>query len=397
MKLKLILEEDNDKYPIASIDRCTLATVKPIKVGANGDFQPIILKDGQSKLTVYLYNQEHFLKASDEGKQIAFQAGPPVGGKPTGLIVRVSEGKVRVNVSDKAILKINGESEAEPVKQAQLTEKQREALDEGYEAATREKAIAQDEQQYNIPDEFMEGPSDNIIRECFAERLHVLKVLKAENEANGLPFTKDALYPMVTSIIIDANRAGQKILPKVFKSPTKKRFDPLDKPHNPPKVDSHPVDKEDKKEDGEAMYEMMERFCKNNIKTIKAFQFQTKEKNTLDKVFSETDLRVKAVSWYLVRRAKGGEPDNAMYEAIGEIFKELPSHLRFFAVYESIYFNQVDLGNIEHDPNDLDIEQVHTDYMSALLERFSDGIKPTELWKVYKPYYETKIADRVVK
>jgi len=383
MKLKQILEEDADKFPLSSIDKAKVTKVGPIKPGTNGQYQSITLQDGSEKLTVYLYNEEHFLEEDDTGKTVEFKSGPPKGGKPTGLTLRIAEnGKVRVNVSDKAIMIRSEESQAEPVKQAEYKPKAQ---------LTEKKEV-----EYNLPDEFMEGPSDNIIRECFAERLHILKVLKAENEANGLPFTKDALYPMVTSIIIDASRAGNKILPKL-KGPTKKRFDPLDKPHNPPKVDSHPVDKEDKKEDGETMYEMMERFCKNNIKTIKAFQFQTKEKNTLDRVFSETELRVKAVSWYLVRRAKGGEPDNAMYEAIGEIFKELPSHLRFFAVYESIYFNQVDLGNIEHDPNDLDIEQVHTDYMSALLERFSDGIKPTELWKVYKPYYETKIADRLVK
>lgn len=389
MKLKLILEEDNDKYPIASIDRCTLATVKPIKVGANGDFQPIILKDGQSKLTVYLYNEEHFLKASDEGKQIAFQSGPPVGGKPTGLVVRVSEGKVRVNVSDKAILKMNGESEAEPVNQAEEAKPKAQLTEDAEEVAG----------DYNLPIEFVEGPLDDYIREVFKRKAHIHEVIKTLNQEMGHPFNADKdLREIGTGILMDIihNKNVENILPKVKQS-TKKRFDPLDKPHNPAKVDKHPVDKEDKKEDGEAMYEMMERFCKNNIKTIKAFQFQTKEKNTLDKVFSETDLRIKAVSWYLVRRAKGGEPDNAMYEAIGEIFKELPSHLRFFAVYESIYFNQVDLGNIEHDPNDLDIEQVHTDYMSALLERFSEGIKPTELWKVYKPYYETKIADRVVK
>lgn len=387
MKLNLILQEDQDKYPIPSIDRCELASVREPKQGTNGMMQSITLKDGQNKLTVYLYNEEHFLKESDVSKQIAFQAGPPVGGKPTGLTVRIADGgKVRVNVSNKAILKINGDSEAEPVKQtgeakpkAQLTE-----------------GDANDEVEYNIPPEFVEGPSDNIIRECFAERLHILNVLKLENEANGLPFTKDALYPMVTSIIIDAGRAGNKILPKL-KGPTKKRFDPIEKPHNPEKVAEHPVDKEDKKEDGEALYEMMERFCNNNRNTIKAFEFQTREKNTLATVFSQTDLRVKATGWYLLRRAKGGEPDNAMYEAIGEIFKELPNHLRFFVVYESMFFNQVDLGHIKHDPNDLDIEQVHVDYMTAIIERFSEGFKPVELWKVYKPYYETKVSDRVVK
>lgn len=383
MKLHQVLQEDTDKYPIVSIERCEVATVKTPKAGGNGMFQSITLKDGQAKLTVYLYNDEHFLKDSDVGKMVEFKSGPPVGGKPTGLIVRISDGKVRVNVSDKAIMKITQESEAEPVKQAE---------DKPKAQLTEEKENV----EYNLPDEFIEGPSDDMIRECFYERLHVLKVLKAENESSGLPFTKDALYPMVTSIIIDASRAGQKILPKL-KGPTKKRFDPLDKPHNPEKVKEHPVDKEDKQEEGEAMYQMMARFCENNAKTIKALQFQTKEKNTLAAVFSQTDLRVKATSWYLLRRAKGGDPENAMYEAIGEVFKELPAHLRFFAVYESIYFNQVDLGHIQHDTDDLDIEQVHVDYMSSLLQRFSDGIKPNELWKVYKPYYETKVGDRVAK
>jgi len=392
MKLSLILQEDTDKYPIASIDRCTLATVKPVKAGTNGDFQPITLKDGQHKLTVYLYNQEHFLKASDEGKQIAFQAGPPVGGKPTGLIVRVSEGKVRVNVSDKAILKMNGESEAEPVKQAQLTERKPQSA---YEPVDEDEVAG----DYNLPIEFIEGPLDDYIREVFKRKAHIHEVIKSLNQEMGHPFNADKdLREIGTGILMDIihNKNVENILPKV-KPSTKKRFDPLDKPHNPAKVDKHPVDKEDKLEEGEKLYQMMARFCENNTNTIKSLKFETKEKNTLAKVFSETDLRVKAVGWYLLRRAKGGEPDNAMYEAIGEIFKELPHHLKCFAVYESIFFNQVDLGHIQHDPADLDIEQVHTDYMAALFERFSDGIKPSELWKIYRPYYSTKVGDRVVK
>lgn len=393
MKLHLILQEDQDKYPIASIDRCELSAVKAPKQGSSGMFQSITLKDGQSKLTVYLYNEEHFLKDSDVGKQIAFQAGPPVGGKPTGLTVRVADGgKVRVNVSDKAILKINGESEAEPVKQIEKTETKAQ-LTEGN---------ANDEVEYNTSPEFekqQEGPLDEYIREVFKRKVHIHRVIYELNMEMGFPFdsVKD-LRDVGTGILMDIihNKNPENILSKI-KGPTKKRFDPIDKPHNPEKPAAHPVDKEDKKENGEALYEMMVRFCENNIDQIKPLKFQTKEKNTLAKVFSEVDLRVKAVGWYLTRRAKGGEPDSAMYEAIGEIFKELPQHLKSFVVYESIFFNQVDLGNIKHDPSDLDIEKVHTDYMAAIFERFCEGIKPTELWKVYKPYYETKVADRVVK
>lgn len=120
----------------------------------------------------------------------------------------------------------------------------------------------------------IQGPNDHLIIQEYHERLHILNVLKMENDKNGSPFTLEVLFPMVTSIKIEADRSKRPILgidigPTTVADVHKKKFDSYEKPHPNPEPNKPPVkeQKEEKKE-GEIISRTSE--IKVAIKSMKA-------------------------------------------------------------------------------------------------------------------------------
>jgi hypothetical protein len=200
MKISEIKELDADGYPISSVSLCTVKKVGEIK---NGSQLNVIEDDGVS---IGLSVKSHALlfQSGDVGKSIEIVSGKPIKGVPQGITLKIVNDKKRISIGSGATVKFSS-SELEEQEEPQLTE-QTEPLHESSDGPI----------QLTQP----EGPSDKLIRECFHERLHILNILQQENKLNGSPFSLEALFPMVTSISIDAIRAGKSILPP--KQPTKK-------------------------------------------------------------------------------------------------------------------------------------------------------------------------------
>lgn len=390
MKISEILEEEN-KFPVSAVEPAEIIKVGDIKEGSTGQYQVITIQASGHKLPCLLYNENQFLDSKDKGRIVEFQSGPPHNGKPTGLIVKVgNDNKTKLSVTGKAIMKLRSNDEEEeadtpePPKKEELKKKAEKAIE-----------TQLTEEENSMLDDVIEGPSDHIILEEFYERLHVLKILERVNTEHGNPFTKDSLYPMVTSIIITASKAGKTILPLPTRKP-KERFAPIEKPHNDPKVKEHPTDTPDEKKSEETEVDFVRRFVENNKGTIPAYKFKTPEGNTLDKVIIDDEKRVMAMTYYLSRRATPDKDQETteLYDALHEIFHEFPAYLKNYIVYEAIYFNQVDLENIKHSGGY--IMDQNEEYMGQLCEQFRGNIDAKELWKMFKPYFKTPIAKRSV-
>lgn len=221
MKIKdlLELEESDHGMPVSVISKACVSSIKETAGGS----QVVYLQQGKEKIKCVLKCKNLFLKNDEIGKYITIR-GSKAGDPSPSVTFSMVDGKRSVKVGKGAdvIYSDSPEDKADPPKEVK------------HEPKKEEVQLTEEEEE--ILDDVIAGPSDAIIVECFYERLHIFQILQNLNRQYGEPFTKDALYPMVTSISIDANRAGKKILPPVGSKQTKKKkFDKIDKPHNPTK------------------------------------------------------------------------------------------------------------------------------------------------------------------
>lgn len=102
------------------------------------------------------------------------------------------------------------------------------------------------EEKKEVSNDF-NGPSDHLIVQEYMERLHIFKVLNVINSREGNIFPKEVLYPMVTSIKIEADRGKLKIIDwgsvdkeKLEPAPAKKKFDNYEKANPNPEPNKAP-------------------------------------------------------------------------------------------------------------------------------------------------------------
>jgi len=339
MKIKEILNLDIDSFAIASVDKSEVISVGPIKESENGQYQIITVDNDGYDIKLRLKSKNHFLPEDYEGN-IKVMSGKPVRGKPVGIIFRLIKGKPSVNITENATLVLSASGEEDPKHNVELSapELNKEVAGVNYSAGegTVSLGITNPSLELKVGIHQEEGPSDSTIIECFHERLHVLNILKNLNQKNNLPFTIDSLYPMVTSIIIDAGRAGKRILPLAPHVSKKKKFDPYEKPHNPPREEAKPEVSMNPEKNPVNDYLL------TRIKTPEYLTLDAKN-NAVGDVMTFRDRRVKAVSWML--KAKINDTDLSknlfqMYYAIKKLVDDAPGHIRNHMLYEAMAYTE---------------------------------------------------------
>ena len=344
MKVSDILELE-DGFNVPSVEKCIISKIGNIQSGPNGKYQFLtIIGSEADRLRVKIKTEDLFIDDSGLGEDdvayISFKAGPPTvkGSKnPTGLTFSGGDKPMLVVTAGAVgMFTIKGIEEDAP-EDGKVTEDDRALLAELFEDTLPEQSITLPETEPSILDYDFEGPSDNTIIECFYERLHMLRVLQRENVRNGSPFSEESLFPMVTSIYIDANRAGNKILPQ---KKTKSRYDPYEKQYNPkPKVEEGAAEKKpaapvEEPKEKEAAIDSKGTLTFSEVITsaIEAqkdlWPYRTPNqsgKGTVGEVLLDDERRPKAVAWMFSKDASElTEKAKKAHESIEIIVKALP-------------------------------------------------------------------------
>lgn len=357
MTPKEILEEE-DHFPIGSIDKSKVILVK--EPNDNG-VQFITIERDEVKLKLALQCSDHHLDTDYDG-YISIVCGKPVNNKPTGIIFRIIKGNPRVNITEKATVKLGTSSEERVISKPEESKPQ---LTEGKEESGEQEA----------------GPSDSTIMECFYERLHILNILNKLNDEYGNPFSKEAIFPMVTSVFMDAMKAGKKILPSVHKSP-KKRFDPIDKPHNPKQESKKTVT-------GDPITEWISGQTQADYLDVK-----NPKGRTVGEIFSDADSRPKALRWFFINKADQGNSlkknsDKVLYEAFDELFNECPSSMQVALCYIGVGYDV----SILHDVPFTDTDKI-SDIVEAKLTQYKGKFDLTNAKGVTINYFKQDEEDR---
>jgi hypothetical protein len=239
-------------------------------------------------------------------------AGPPVKGKPVGLTLFYQNDKLRVNADSGAVMKL-GSTQEEQVKQQEPVAKEPQ-LTETVE-----------------PDEFFEaGPNDHVIEEFLAERIHIYDVLRM-SAPDGITINFDS--PWITGIHIELGKTNKKILASQGAHQTKKkRFEPIEKPHNPPTKKAEPEEVTDET--------IIADFLKEHDKCGWHYASNGfKQPMNLNEVMMVPAKRRKAMMWYCAIKFSDEElkPKSKMfYEAISEMFNAAPNSLQNFFAIEAL-------------------------------------------------------------
>jgi len=358
MKIKDVLEETQSGLNIPRLQKGLVVSVK------DGESQLLRLKDPDSDLSLSVFIKCDNLHVPAEkivGKYVEFVAGPPRGGKPVGLTFKLVADKPRIVVTEGATMKISDYSEEReipkevphPAQPTQLTEPE----DQGQ----------------------ADGPSDKIIVECFYERLHILKILQRENELNGSPFTMDAMYPMTTSIIIEASRAGKKILPAAM--PTKKKkFDSYEKPaHESPKSpvsSEHPIVEHINNSNGEDWYSATD-----------AAGAKFKD------ILLDRDRRTKAIQFMFKNKTKNLEDKPKLMEARDHLlafFRGADRTIQHMISVEAMMQDQAEISGLTD-------EDALIDLTSAAAMKFQGDLKMTNMPGIASLYFKAPQSERDVR
>lgn len=332
MTLEEILELDVDGYAINKIETLPIYAVGEIKEDDHGKYQIVLLGTEDKSLKVYLRCENLFVKDSDEGRYMTLRCGGTNGGKPIGLTLRIIKGKQRVNVSTKANQLITDGKQTpteEPHQEEEENERSEDWVDPD-EGATNSSA-----QLTESHEEEVEYMNDEAMRETFAERLHMLKILEQENEKVGKPFTRDQLVSWMGGIILDAISAKRK---DDFLTPVKKKSKPADRPkakdkkfesYDKPHQDSAPDKSAPAKEEPVLNYDDYVDKVLGKDKSKKYLDVKNKKGATVFEVFTGSrERRANAAMWYCETKNSGSHEDDEVslkfFNAVSELNRDVP-------------------------------------------------------------------------
>lgn len=316
--LQEILDMDKDGFPIPSIEKAQIIKIGDRKTGGDGKpLQFITVQKGEYELRMRL-GCETFILDPDKHLDsfVSFMAGPPVKGKPAGLTLFCQDNKLRVNADSSAVMKL-GSTQEEQVKQEEPT------------AVTEEPQLTETVTVEH--DELFEaGPNDHVIEEFLAERIHIYDVLRM-SAPNGITINFDS--PWITGIHIELGKTNKKILASQGAHQTKKkRFDPIEKPHNPPTKKAEPEEMTDET--------IIADFLKEHNKCgWHSVSNGFKQPMNLNEVMMVPAKRRKAMMWYHAIKFSDEElksKSKMFYEALGEMFNEAPASLQNFFAIEAL-------------------------------------------------------------
>ena len=325
MDIKEIKTIETDSFPIGSITRSTITSVKPVVEGDSGSYQIIMISQHEEELKLRLKCENHFLDPNeDEGKEIEFMAGKPVNGKPVGIIFRNSSGKAIVNITEKCIMKL-----IEPIN---ITEG---SFDPVLPNVSETMIVPSwDDKQDPSPQltEFVPGPNDDYFLNLLAERLHLYKLTCSFFQHNNMRLPIESLSAITTGLIMDNVYAKKQVLHKEPHTSKKKKFEEIEKPHNPKREERQ--EEEPAKESADPVGDW--------IKTQKGkgHYDQVDSKGAkLGVIMLDASRRRPALRWYFKLQANGKIPGTKtvdLYKSIGAFLRIAPSSISTAIVYDVI-------------------------------------------------------------
>lgn len=335
MTVQDILDLDKG-FKIPSIDKCLIKKIGQVKEG----YQYITIQD-RDGFIIRVKLKSEFL-TDEERTHVSFQGGPPAKGSKTYIgITREedSKGNPLVIITKGAIAKYSTENEdGDPegeIENEETVQKDKKE-DEQKEVQSTEKPSL----NYN-----MEGPADHLIEEGFYERLHMLRLLMRLNEENGSEFSKEALYPMVTSIgmsMIHDNRFKKIILPP---QKAKTKFDSFDKPHNPK------PDEELKKKQEEPVTLLSEIRKASNVDTWNSLN--RKGVQTIGDDFEDREIRPKMIKWMLSSQGKElNTNDKIVHAGIRKVLNAIPASAQRLIIYDAMFIDFSIINSFEFNSED---------------------------------------------
>jgi hypothetical protein len=346
MDIKEIKTIETDSFPIGSITRSTITTVKPITESDNGSYQIIMIAQDEEELKLRLKCDNHFLDPNeDEGKEIEFMAGKPVNGKPVGIIFRNTGGKVIVNITEKCVMKL-----IEPIT---ITEG---SFDPEEEIPVTPCVVEEEPPQLT---EFIPGPNDDYFLNLLAERLHLYKLTCSFFEQNNMRLPIESLSAITTGLIMDNVYAKKQVLHKEPHTSKKKKFEEIEKPHNPKREEKQ--EEEPAKETADPVGDW--------IKTQKGkgHYDQVDSKGAkLGVIMLDASRRRPALKWYFKLQANGKTPGTKtvdLYKSIGAFLRIAPSSISTAIVYDVIAWD----SNPEYDIDKID------EVLEPIAEKFEEA------------------------
>ena len=347
MDIKEIKTIETDSFPIGSITRSTITAVKPITESDNGSYQIIMIAQDEEELKLRLKCDNHFLDPNeDEGKEIEFMAGKPVNGKPVGIIFRNTGGKVIVNITEKCVMKL-----IEPIT---ITEG---SFDPEEEIPVTP-CVVEEEEPSQLT-EFVPGPSDDYFLNLLAERLHLYKLTCSFFEQNNMRLPIESLSAITTGLIMDNVYAKKQVLNREPHTSKKKKFDEIEKPHNPKREEKQ--EEEPAKESTDPVGDW--------IKTQKGkgHYDQVDSKGAkLGVIMLDASRRRPALRWYFKLKANdkaAGTKTIDLYKAIGAFLRIAPSSISTAIVYDVIAWD----SNPEYDIDRID------EVLEPIAEKFEEA------------------------
>jgi hypothetical protein len=345
MDIKEIKELETDGFPIGSITRSTITSIKPVVETDGGCYQIIMIAQGEDELKLRLKCDNHFLDLNeDEGKEIEFMAGKPVNGKPVGIIFRNTGGKVVVNITEKCVMKL-----IEPIT---VTEG---SFDPEEEVNVTPCVVEEEPPQLT---EFTSGPSDDYFLNLLAERWHLYQLTQRFfSDKVNLPI--ESLSAITTGLIMDNVYAKKQVLNKEPHTSKKKKFDEIEKPHNPKREEKQ--EEEPAKESADPVSDW--------IKTQKGkgHYDQVDSKGAkLGVIMLDSSRRRPALRWYFKLKANdkaAGTKTIDLYKAIGAFLRIAPSSISTVIVYDVIAWDS--------NP-DYDVDKIE-DVLEPIAEKFEEA------------------------
>ena len=358
MDIREIKTIETDSFPIGSITRSIITHIKPITESDNGSYQIIIIAQYGEELKLRLKCDNHFLDPNeDEDKEIEFMAGKPVNGKPVGIIFRNTGGKVVVNITEKCVMKL-----IEPItitegsfdpEESQLTETNNNQLSHNEVVACCEQGTSEQ------LTEFVPGPNDDYFLNLLAERLHLYKLTCSFFEQNNMRLPIESLSAITTGLIMDNVYAKKQVLHKEPHTSKKKKFEEIEKPHNPKREEKQ--EEEPAKESADPVGDW--------IKTQKGkgHYDQVDSKGAkLGVIMLDASRRRPALKWYFKLQANGKTPGTKtvdLYKSIGAFLRIAPSSISTAIVYDVIAWD----SNPDYDIDRID------EVLEPIAEKFEEA------------------------